>query len=237
MTFAQPSELFGAAAPATAAGDFHDPRAITRVLKALLWLSIAVDVIATGSGLWEFSLLLKMQEGTLPKGEMIAAADASDLRQRIAGLTQIALMLVTTVVFARWIYILHDNKRRFGSSGLRFTPGWAIGWFFVPIANLWKPYQAMRELWQVSADPQHWQNQRPDALLAWWWILWVAGNVLGQLSFRMSIHATTIPDLLGSNLVTDLSDVVSIGLEFAALALVSRIAGLQHDRIRELVFT
>ena len=34
-----------------------------------------------------------------------------------------------------------------------FTPGWSVGWFFVPIMNPWKPFQAMREIWQASAEP------------------------------------------------------------------------------------
>ena len=165
---------------------------------------------------------------------MIAAAEASDLRQRIVGFTQIALFVATVIVFARWIYILNDNKRQFGASGLRFTPGWAVGWFFVPIANFWKPYQAMKELWQVSASPQQWQNQPSSNLLPWWWLFWVAGNILGNLSFRLSIRADTLPELTAANIVTDLADVVSVAADLVALALVSTIAGMQRERGREL---
>lgn len=234
MTVSQPSETFGAAVPPIAATKFRDPATITRVLQVMLWMSIAVDVVAVGSGLMEALLLQDMQAGTLPRDDMIAAAEASDLRQRIVGFTQIALFVITGIVFARWIYVLNDNKRRLGAGGLRFTPGWAVGWFFVPIATFWKPYQAMKELWQVSADPQQWQDQPAGDLLPWWWFLWLANNIFGQISFRMSLHAETIPQLIFANVITDIADVFSIALGFAALALVSRIAGMQRERGREL---
>jgi hypothetical protein len=193
----------------------------------MLWLSIVLDVIALGSGLMEFSLLREMQEGTLPPEEMVAAAEASDLRQRIIGLTQTALIVATVIVFARWIYILNDNKRRLGASGLGVTPGWAVGCFFVPIANLLIPYLATKELWQVSANPQQWQNQRSSALVPWWWFFWLANCIIGQISFHLSLRATTLPELTAANITTQFADAVSIAVEFLALALVSRIAGMQ----------
>lgn len=54
-----------------------------------------------------------------------------------------------------------------------FTPGWAVGWYFVPIAWFWKPYQAMREIWQASVNPTSWREQPVTAALHWWWTLWI----------------------------------------------------------------
>ena len=62
------------------------------------------------------------------------------------------------------------NARAFGAP-LSNSPGWAAGWFFVPIAFWWKPYYAMKEIWQGS-DPDPAVNPlqaRVSALLPWWW--------------------------------------------------------------------
>jgi hypothetical protein len=216
-----------------AANVLRDPRTITRVLTAMLWISIVVDAIAVSSGIMEFSLLQEIQAQT---EDLTDAADASDLRQWVIGVTQMVLYVVTAIVFLRWIYILNDNKRRFEASGLSFTPGWAVGWFFVPFAMFWKPYQAMKELWQVSIDPKKWQDQRPGSLLPLWWLLWVTNNFLGQAAFRLSLNANTLPALQSANIVTDIADIASVALGFAALALVTKIAGMQQKRIRELAW-
>src|SRR5690242_15716882 len=57
---------------------------------------------------------------------------------------------VATAVF--WVLTIHraaTNVRAFGQGGLEFTPGWAAGWYFVPFANLVKPFQAFREIWRA----------------------------------------------------------------------------------------
>ena len=61
------------------------------------------------------------------------------------------------MLFCLFMPRANRNARAFGSS-MSISPGWAAGWFFVPIANLWMPYQAMKEIWQGS-DPD--PNVRP----------------------------------------------------------------------------
>ena len=57
---------------------------------------------------------------------------------------------------------------------LEFTPGWTVGRYFVPFANLLMPFQAMREL--QNAQPwrgQHvWQAQAPVGDVSSWWGAW-----------------------------------------------------------------
>lgn len=85
-----------------------------------------------------------------------------------------AVTFLTGLVLAlRWIYLANANAHALGAEGMRFTPGWAVGWYFVPIANLWKPYQAMKEIWQASAVKTDWRVVRVPRLLPWWWAFWL----------------------------------------------------------------
>ena len=52
----------------------------------------------------------------------------------------------TVVVWLVWQHHATANLWSRGLPGLRFTPGWVVGWWFVPFANLVLPYLAMREL-------------------------------------------------------------------------------------------
>ena len=65
---------------------------------------------------------------------------------------------------------------------MEFGPD-AWGWFFAPFANLFKPYQAIRELWFRASD---WA-QRPDVLPVWWGV-WLISGLTGHASLRMLVR-------------------------------------------------
>jgi hypothetical protein len=108
-----------------------------------------------------------------------------------------------------------------------FTPGWSVGWYFVPIANLWKPYQAMKEIWKASANPHSWPTQTTPPLLSTWWTLWIASNVLSNLAVRMWMRADTAGEVIASDVVTLISDLFDIPLCLVAIRLVREIIRLQ----------
>lgn len=53
-----------------------------------------------------------------------------------------------------WIYRVRRNLVALGVPGLRFTPGWSIAWFFVPVMNLFRPWQIMKETVRASQPLQ-----------------------------------------------------------------------------------
>lgn len=58
----------------------------------------------------------------------------------IVYLCSFATFVISIVLVSLWIYRAHDNLRAAGVTDLEFTPGSSIGWFFVPIMNLFKPF-------------------------------------------------------------------------------------------------
>src|SRR5215831_8155859 len=140
---------------------YKDLTTLTCWAKWLLRASLAVSVISVISGIMEYRLLQAIAAGQFDSdAEMTAAARANDLRQGISGIAYIVLLLATSVVVLVWIYGANHNAHALGATGMRFTSGWAVGWYFIPIFNLWKPYQAMKEIWKASADPRNWQSHR-----------------------------------------------------------------------------
>ena len=80
---------------------------------------------------------------------------------------------------------------------LTITPGWAVGWYFVPIANLWKPFQAMKEIWLGSHYGANWEGGSATDLLNWWWGLYILDSMLGNASWRLTDRAPQLSAELG----------------------------------------
>lgn len=203
---------------------FREIGGLTTFLKVLLGLGVAMAAVSLTSSLMQASLL---DRGNFTEAE----GEANDARERMVGLLHLALHLFTAVVFGCWIVRANRNVWALGARGLPISPGWAVGFFFVPIVSLWMPYQAMRELWRASHHPAAWRRVTASPVLPIWWTLWILSNVLGQVSLRVALNAK---DLEGLRLATWL-DVVSLALDIplclVARALVAQIANAQQRQV------
>jgi hypothetical protein len=102
----------------------------------MLASGVLFDLITVGSDLLELELLERMRSGEFTEHE----ADMNDLRQVLIGLPNMLVYVATVVVFAIFLRRANSNARALGAWSMRFTPGWVVGWFFVPIANLFMPW-------------------------------------------------------------------------------------------------
>ena len=77
-----------------------------------------------------------------------------------------------------WVFRANKNARALSPQTLEYSPAWAVGWFFVPVACLWKPYQVVREIYKASRTPHGWRSTKAATLVGWWWGLALIGYVL-----------------------------------------------------------
>ena len=84
-----------------------------------------------------------------------------------------------TALFLRWFYAAYGNLPLLSAGSPRFKRGWAIGAWFVPILNLFRPKQIANDIWRGS-DPQLSPGASPDwsggslpGLYALWWGGWI----------------------------------------------------------------
>jgi len=233
MTVAEGTGAIANGPARSGATGFRDPTVLTRWLRILLWIMIAIDVVAIISTLMQISLLVSFQHQVFESlAQARADAVASDAQQRLIGIVQIIGLLITAVVFLCWIHRGNANARQLGAIGMRFTPGWSVGWYFIPIANLWKPYQAMKEIWRASAAPAQWQSSHRSAVLPWWWFFFLVSGIAGNVSFRLALVAKQIPLLIAADVAGVTSDAASIAAALLALALIGQIHRMQMSHAR-----
>jgi hypothetical protein len=121
----------------------------------------------------------------------LESADLPSLREAFFGLSAIAwiaLLIPGIVLFCVWIRRANMNADALVPSGMEFTPGWAVGWFFVPFANLFKPYQVVGEIYRASnpdADPDFWSLSELPSFLKIWWGSYLAFNVVRNVNSRI----------------------------------------------------
>lgn len=108
----------------------------------------------------------------------------------LISLFEILLRLLTIIFFLIWLFKAYKNLPALESRNLEFSPGWAVGWWFIPFANLVKPYQVVSELWKESDadfDANTFLSNQIGAssIIGWWWGLFIAGNIVGRISNKM----------------------------------------------------
>ena len=149
-----------------------------------------------------------------------------------------SLYPITVVVFLMWIHRSYRNLPALGAKELKQTPGWAVGGFFVPIMNLFHPFQVVREIWKASdpnsMDGTSWKTARTSPLIGWWWAL-----------FLMVIFIDKTYSLLGGKDGTALQDqtirlitlgvlVFTVGAAILAIRLVREINRRQEAKFKRV---
>jgi hypothetical protein len=204
----------------------------TRMLVRLLKLSIGLQVLAILLDFNQLRVILALsshQGDTDAINAMMPDADINDQLMGIMGYTQVGLLILTIILFMMWVYRASQNIRAFGAQDVKFTPGWAVGWFFIPVANLWMPFKAMSEIFRASVRPDARKTEPNAPLLGQWWFFWVADLVVGRAAYITNNHAEEIAQLITATYVTILADVVSIPNYYLTMKLVQKIYALQAE--------
>ncbi len=136
----------------------------------------------------------------------------------LVGLVFLVIYITTAVFFLKWTYRTSKNLHTLSGGTWQHSAGSAVGWHFVPIASLFKPYQVMREIW-TKAHKAWTPNTK---LLPGWWTLWLISTFLGQILWRQ--EGEVVRDFQLMAVTQIISDIIDIALGFAAIALVSNIA-------------
>lgn len=201
---------------------YRSASTLANIVKVLLLIGAAATIVQFISGWMQLDLL-----GSAPFTE--EQAESNDQREQLVATVSFAVLVITIIPFGMWIVRAQKNARALGAKGFTISPGWALGYFFVPIINLIRPYQAMCELWRGSHSPESGASGSPPALVGAWWGVWIIGGIVGQASARFSSRATDISDFEISTQISMASDVLGIGACALAFVLVSRITEAQES--------
>lgn len=99
-------------------------------------------------------------------------------------LVGILAYLLSIVAVCMWTHRAMTNLHIIRSPLVEMSPNWAVGWHFIPFANLFKPYQGMAQIWDGSEEASAKPLLRRGRL-NWWWGTWIVSTLITNISMRV----------------------------------------------------
>lgn len=223
----------------TASDPFVSAHTRAMVVVALFVAYIVVGVSAVAAKIMQFvlpPLVLASAEGEQEQFTL------GDLIQFLIALATLFVFISLVIAFLVWLHRAAKNLPALGNqkSRVEYTPGWAVGTFFVPFANLVLPYRAVKEIW-VKSDPSvRTEDQLMFApssappLLLGWWITWIASNILARVSWRAQSRPPGTESFVA--FVDLLSDLLAIVAAALGIMVVRGIDRRQAERARHVAY-
>lgn len=215
---------------------FDSAHTLARWVMILLAIVVLVDIIAVISDFAEISLLNRIEAGRVVTWSQ---AETNDDRQAAIGMAALAIFIITVIFFLMWIHRAYKNLRALGARDLRYSPGWAVGGWFVPFLNLVRPFQVVTEIWKASdprvMDGESWRNTPSPLLIPSWWALWLITGFMGWFVMRVAFgEQETISELLAGSWALLISHAIDIPAAILAIFVVRGIDARQEEKHRHL---
>jgi len=176
------------------------------------------------------------------RGDFVTMAEAlaNDDRQATIGLIYTIVFIITGILFLMWIHRAHRNLQSLGNTNLKYSPGWAVGWFFVPILSWWKPYQVTTEIGKASDpttdinDSTAWKKSSASSLVSSWWLLFIVSAVIGNIVLRLFLQAETPSEILTVSWWSFIVGIIDIVIAILTILIVRNIDQRQEMKSRLL---
>jgi hypothetical protein len=208
-------------APTSPSATFQDPSSLGKATVVLLFVNVVMAFALLGSTLSEINLLERFEDTGRVDFE---DAQRNDNRQRaLAGASTLAFV-ATGIVWLVFVHRAHTNLDALGVRELRFTHGWAVGGFIVPILNLVRAPQSDR-----SGGTTEWKARPTPGIVPAWWATYIVGFVVRQVS-ASALRDGPIDDLLLSDRIILGTQVLIAISGVLAAVMIRRVVASQRER-------
>ncbi|MGA5116295.1 DUF4328 domain-containing protein [Streptomyces pseudogriseolus] len=207
----------------------RSPLGLAHAVTALLAVVIVADVLSLGAAAYMRSVMGDVVS-TGPSGIDMDAVDRADTAIAGSGGLYLLGLIGTATLFIIWFHRVRHNAEVFAPDVQRRTPGWAIGGWFIPFANLWIPRGIAQDVLRAG-QPDPWAGElRHQRLLNSWWGLWIASNIFDRLAaqrYDAAEDPQAVHDAAGWLMTGSVLDIVAAVL---ALLFVRRLTADQNAK-------
>ena len=195
-------------------GPYRDARGLAKVVIILLALNAVIYLALGGINALYYSVL-SAEELNLDKAESVESMMV------ICGISMAIVFLVTVIIFCVWTNRMMKNTWAIRGGNHLTTPGWAVGWYFIPLVSMWKPLGAVQQMRDAVYSGPGGLNLTP------WWGFWIISNVLSRISAKMPTE--TIEELQTSAFFDTVTSPIDCVSAIFALLMVKKLTNKQHE--------
>jgi hypothetical protein len=195
-------------------------------LKWLLVAEIAVSVVSGVASVYRRGLLDRVREGNPPTfDEMQNADNFVGATAALWSLVSIAILVVLIV----FLWRAAKNTELWQRDRAKWRPGWAIGAWFIPFANLVLPAMVVQDVWRRSPeiDPWGYRHAGSSPLVGWWWATWIVSSLFVRLAAGWGGDPATAAELSTADTIRTIGLVASIAAAVFLVGVVRRLAARQ----------
>lgn len=208
----------------------------SKALRIGLYAFIIINILYLFGSVKEISSYSGFPKNAVPSADEVLSAS---FLTSLSAVLYLICFIVTIILWCLWIRRTYQNLYAMGIQGLRQTPGWTVGWYFIPVALIWKPYEGMKDAWNacsVSAPPSGTSLQKLAApsIIKIWWMLWVFSSILSRSSSRFESRAHTAGELTSAAVIAIINALVDIVLTIVAIQLVKKLTERQEEKYHSL---
>ncbi|WP_288799258.1 DUF4328 domain-containing protein [Arsenicicoccus cauae] len=150
-------------------------RTLGTAITVLIGLVGLLELAQLAGGVRMLRLLGEVGSG---REGLDADLDAADRLTLQLLLPYLLLLLAAGVCWLVWQHRLATSTR-VDRREVRRSPGWHVGSWFIPVANLWFPYQNVSDL---DRGLGHFSGRERRPPLLAWWVLWLLGIVVSRVA-------------------------------------------------------
>jgi hypothetical protein len=159
---------------------------------------------------------------------------ANDGRQRLAVLFRATTYIVSGIVFLMWFYRVYRNLPSLGAASTEYSPGWAVGWWFVPFASLVVPCQISKEIWKGSHPANLGVLSKArivgSPLVGVWWAFWLIMILIGSYSGFWMPAANSLDQVIAASWVAVMAMLATLPAGVLAILFVYGVDSNQTKR-------
>lgn len=132
----------------------------------------------------------------------------------------VVTMAICVILYSLFVYRGMRNLYLSDARAVDTSPGWAVGWSFIPFANLRMIHNVMKQIWVGSHDPVTGKYDPPITLNLWWGC-WIGSGVIGRISDAIAPKTSDLTYLEPSEYLSAFLPTSLIGIFSGALSVVS----------------
>ena len=150
-----------------------------RIAIIVIWILLTLNIVSLIFSIFELDLAIKLINGIKVNDSTI---DSYDFLDSLISLAVFGFYIVSAFTFLNWFasaYLdLLDRIPNLSGTNTQLILSW-----FIPIINLYRPFELMKEMFRRSQDLLIEKRFISDkifkmSLLSWWWNLWIFDNLL-----------------------------------------------------------